>query len=1819
MKKTILTFVIATCCLLLAAQAQNWTWVSRGGGSTADYGRALAIDNLGNQYVVGHFTGTAYFGGSGLSSAGDTDIFIGKLDPSGMWLWAKRAGGTAGDAGLGVATDNAGNIYVSGYFQGTATFGTTTLTSFGMLDIFTAKLDGAGNWLWVAQAGGPGDDYGHGIIVDSLGYIHLTGCFTGYASFGGIYPTYSGLTDIFVATLSPSGSWTSCVSAYGYDNDYGHGITLDSSGNTYVTGTIKGLSFFGSYTLMGAGAADIFVAKLSPTGTWLWARQAGGTGDEDCQSVALDASGNVYIAGLFAGTATFGPTSLASSGGQDVFAAKFGPAGNWLWAKKAGGTGNDLALSLAVGPQNVPYLAGAFAGTCVFGGISLASAGSYDIFLGRLDPSGNWCWAEKAGGTGDDRCYCLALDSSSNAFLAGSFEGTAVFGPVNSVGAGSSDVFIAKHLASLTAQIGVGTASNNSVSYPAVYGGWFKNAREQYLIGAGELADRGAGAGNIYSVSFDVAAVNSCGALPNLKIHLGQTAETQLGTTFLTGLTQVFSVASYLPVAGRNTHVFSTPFAWDGVSNLVVQVSFDMQANYTTNTSTYYSSTSPLLRTLYFCSDSTHWYDYPTGSLTSNRPNVTFNLTPGGAVAPFPAILYTPVNGAAMQTLSTTLNWVGGGGNPQTNKIYFGTQNPPPYLASVAGNVTSFAPSLAYGQTYFWQVVPHNALGDAVNCPVWSFSTHPDPQIQTLPYTQNFDSATVPYLPFDWSKIVASSSTGATVQLYSDPNLAHSAPNLVLMYNESDANATLILAGPPLSPAIGLNNAGVVFWARGYAGNWPLSVGVMSDPANAATFTEIASLTLNDSMAEYVVSLANYTGAGNRIAFRHGNGGTDRYILIDDVNIVALVQHDLACRSLAGDEFIIAGAAATFSATVYNQGRSTETSYSVKLLDSDNNELVSSPGVTLAPAATASIPLNWIPSVSGNVAVHARVQLIGDANPANDDSPAISVHISPANAALVTIGSGTDNLRLPVNTFYGFTYSQCIYLQSELNLVEHRIDRIYYHWNGFEYADLSDQWVVYMGHTSASAFTSTTNWLPLSSLTQVFSGQVLTSAVPGWVEIVLDTPFIYDNVNNLVVAVEENEAGYDSSAGFFYCTSSSGNRSLRFYDDATNPSPGSPPAGTLLAGFANLRLECTPLAPVYAIDPGNWNFGQAELLNPSLKQYAVSNAGWGSIQIGSGDVYILPGSDPEGNFTLTGLSLPVNLGHYQQLLFNVVFTPQSLGYKTATLAVADNLNRTLHTYGLSGTGLVEMGFAAIALNGTVVGGNNVNLNWVSSYTDGYGNWIHWDDGAYSSAIGGSAAVFSVAQKFTTANLAAYAGQMLQTVKFYPAAAANSFTVKVWTGNDGNVAPTLLVASQTVYNPQIAAWNEITLATPVPVSGTQALYIGYEVDASTGYPAGTDNGPAVAGYGDLIFWGGAWSSMYTSYGLNYNWLVQGYVTPGAPGKSLPLMSVPVISAERDDRSVVPILPLAAPPDLAVASSENMSGERGLQGYNVYRDGILLTPTPIAAVSYTDPNVANGTRNYQVEAVYVTHTVSSNVLSLTIPMLDLPFSEDWSSGSHLTQQWSLVGTNWSVFGDYGYPAPAMLFQYYPSVTNYNLYCTSQWLDGNYPGAITLSFDVMLNNYGLTAINYMSWEVFDGGVWHTLGTLSSAGGNIPWTTYNYDITTYASGHSFLIRFWAHGANSWYINFWIIDNISINIPFANTPPATVSIAGSGENVTLSWSAVYGASWYAVYASDDPEDFPDLPLTTVAGSVTSVILPAEQKKFFKVTSGAGSNPYVAK
>jgi gliding motility-associated-like protein len=469
-----------------AQETVELSWMKQFGAAGNDRGRDMVLDAAGNVYTTGAYANTVDFDpGSGtfnLTSTGGSQIFVSKLDVDGNFVWAKSMGGSGGDTGQGIGVDDAGNVYITGGFTGTADFdpgpGSFTLTAATTTeyDIFVVKLNASGDFVWAkGVTGGTWWDSGYDLAVDAIGNVHVVGRFYfqgGPRDFDpgpGTFFLTAGQEDVFILKLDTNGNfvWARDFGAGSLENR-GYSILLDASGNVYTTGYFEGTIDFdpgvGTANLTASGDWDIFYSKLDANGNFLWARSMVNSitnyytiGDHGSK-IALDAAGNLYATGRYNGTVDFdmgaGTFNLtASGGGYDIYLTKLNPSGDFEWAKSMGGTGYDEGFSIAVDDTgNKVYLAGLFVQTVDFdpgpGTFNLTSLGGDDVFFSKFDGSGNFVWATSLGSTGGDQGYYIAPNSSGDLNVVGYFQGTVDFDPsacaLNLTSLGGQDMFIGK-------------------------------------------------------------------------------------------------------------------------------------------------------------------------------------------------------------------------------------------------------------------------------------------------------------------------------------------------------------------------------------------------------------------------------------------------------------------------------------------------------------------------------------------------------------------------------------------------------------------------------------------------------------------------------------------------------------------------------------------------------------------------------------------------------------------------------------------------------------------------------------------------------------------------------------------------------------------------------------------------------------------------------------------------------------------------------------------------------------------------------------------------------------------------------------------------------------------------------------------------------------------------------------------------------------------------------------------------------------------------------------------------------------------------------
>lgn len=477
--------IILICASIIAFNVKGqvaYSWSKQTGGISPDDSQCLAYDASGNVYIAGAFQGTVDFdpgpGTTTLVSAGSDDAFISKFDPNGNFLAVYTFTNNLFCKIYGIAIDNSGAIITTGGFSGSVDFDPSATvyskTSNGALDIFVCKLNASGNLAWVKTIGSFGsDDIGISVACDPSDNVLVTGYFQGsnvnfdVGASNFLLSASGGTKDVFVLKLNTVGnfSWAfNLGSSTASTADVGQTIKCDGSGNVYVGGYFNNTVDFdpglGNATIFcPAGSSDAFVAKYSTSGAYIWAKSFGGNSDDVCYGLSIDPSGDVHSIGTFKGACDFDPGAgtfiLTSFGGtnEDVFISKINPTGGFIWAKQFGGIGVDFGTSISSDASGV-YLTGYFSGVADFDPsttttVNLISNGANDVFISKLDVSGNYLFAKSIGGVGNDFGRAIITPSTNIIYSTGSFSNTADFdiSPYaisTSTSVGNSDAFLLK-------------------------------------------------------------------------------------------------------------------------------------------------------------------------------------------------------------------------------------------------------------------------------------------------------------------------------------------------------------------------------------------------------------------------------------------------------------------------------------------------------------------------------------------------------------------------------------------------------------------------------------------------------------------------------------------------------------------------------------------------------------------------------------------------------------------------------------------------------------------------------------------------------------------------------------------------------------------------------------------------------------------------------------------------------------------------------------------------------------------------------------------------------------------------------------------------------------------------------------------------------------------------------------------------------------------------------------------------------------------------------------------------------------------------------
>jgi hypothetical protein len=362
------------------------------------------------------------------------------------YQWAKAAGWIGQDAARAVAVDDDGNVYVAGQYGGYSQFDTIFCYGNGTYEAFLAKYNSVGDIQWVKHAGGPNEDYATGVCIDTEGFIYITGYFLDSIFFDELKLESADLNDVFIAKYTPEGELVWAKSAGGRGDDKSYTITADPHGNVAIAGQFSGTANFNSNFVSSSGDYDSFLAKYGNNGTCQWVKKGGGSNDDGAKGIASDAAGNFFITGYIYGNIVFDTVHLSTTSptSTDIFIAKYTPWGSFEWIRKCDSYLGDNPYAIATDWQGYSYLTGYFQNETTFGTHTIQAEGYNDAFLAKYAPNGDCEWAKAIGGNDLDVGTSVCVDDFGSVYLTGFFDSAIYFVDTTYIAPGY-EVFIAKY------------------------------------------------------------------------------------------------------------------------------------------------------------------------------------------------------------------------------------------------------------------------------------------------------------------------------------------------------------------------------------------------------------------------------------------------------------------------------------------------------------------------------------------------------------------------------------------------------------------------------------------------------------------------------------------------------------------------------------------------------------------------------------------------------------------------------------------------------------------------------------------------------------------------------------------------------------------------------------------------------------------------------------------------------------------------------------------------------------------------------------------------------------------------------------------------------------------------------------------------------------------------------------------------------------------------------------------------------------------------------------------------------------------------------
>ncbi len=601
-------------------------------------------------------------------------------------------------------------------------------------------------------------------------------------------------------------------------------------------------------------------------------------------------------------------------------------------------------------------------------------------------------------------------------------------------------------------------------------------------------------------------------------------------------------------------------FNYNNVDNLIIAVDENTPGYHTSNDE-FYNTATQTVQSLVFYNDNTNPdpQNPPEGSEITAIPNIIIRLTESNEIYPSLPIVIAPENNELNYELEYPLEWNNGANTDYVN-LTIATSSDLSEGETYTNVQSPFFFDHQYNTSYYWQFEVFSSTGTSTQSQIYTYTT--DYGFAQIPFTQNFDSFSEGDHPNGWYVLDSTgNSYNYCVIVY---EINNSAPASLNLYNSGTISGEYILSSPRFVTQGNRVNFSIIG-----ENNLPIEVviGTMDNPNNVESFTAIDTISLSEEFENYTYSFSEDYSI-KYFSFKHSMLSQYQNIYIDDFMIEEIPENEPSLVNMISPE----DQATNVSVNTLLEWEIGDNTTGVNVYLSNNLQDVENLETSALVITNELLNSYQCQELDNTTSYYWRISALNNISGLLVHSE-VRQFTTELGGNLVSINIGDEeitNIGLPIEPYFGYSYSQTIYKQEQINS-QGNIISVKIHYNGnsaWGPEDLN----IYMGHTQLESFESQTSWEPVANLIQVYAGTITVTNQDQWLTFNLDTPFNYNNVDNLVIAWDENTEGYHTSSDEFYNSSSEDNVSLLYRNDSTNPEPANPPSGILKANFPNIEF-----------------------------------------------------------------------------------------------------------------------------------------------------------------------------------------------------------------------------------------------------------------------------------------------------------------------------------------------------------------------------------------------------------------------------------------------------------------------------------------------------------------------------------------------------------------------------------------------------------------------------------------------------------------------